>query len=304
MWGQALHDLSLSICITGAKAPPRHSAARQWLKLLQGAHTAPACFRLTQPPRGTQVTDPPGKELHRNPIQQQHCRKAAQSLRGQLHSGTGTAPVRLVVAHGFQWEAPAGGGNLLFFEGAPVQLWCAHLCWQKGKRGKDCSFISAMLVSRPRRGCSDCPNETCSAFHSPALNAGMEGLEVLCKYQKRKVTGQEHRLTAIWNQIIWVTEGKLPQEMAWIPDLWFCQNALHKRQSSWVTVARLSLSDKAISTAVSPQHLPVRCFFRFKTRIPAPQWCSEEMHLNDDCQHQCKCQHLPHSLKAFFHYQN
>lgn len=39
-------------------------------------------------------------------------------------------------------------------------------------------------------------------------------LEVPCKYQKRKVTGEEHRLTAIGNQIIWVTEGKLPQEMA------------------------------------------------------------------------------------------
>lgn len=152
-----------------------------------------------------------------------------------------------------------------------------HTCaGKKEKGGKDCSFVSAMMVSRPRRGVVTAQMRPVLLSVALPSMLGWKVLQVLRKYQKRKVTGQKHRLPAIWNPIICVTEGKLPQEMAQIPDLWFCQKVLHNRQSSWLTVARLSLSDKATSTAVSPQHLPVKC-----SHLKLSDLRPESLHHND-----------------------
>lgn len=273
--GQALQDLSLSISITGAKAPPREHCSHAETATPARSTSCPACFRGHHGEPGN--SDPPGKGLHRKPLQQQqHCRKAAQS------SGAATR---------WHWHSTseAGGGSWISVGGSyrrrkwappPPAVICTPVLAQR-KKGQRLQFHLSYDGLQTQERMQWLPRWDLFCFPWPCPECWDGRAEVLCKDQKRKVTGQEHRLTAIWNQIIWVTEGKLPQEMAWIPDLWFCQKVLHKRQSSWITVARLGLSDKATSTAVSPQHLPVTCFFtfktvRFKTRIPAPQWCSEE----------------------------
>lgn len=151
----------------------------QWLKLLQGAHIAPACcIRLIQLWGGIQ-----GALIHtrRNSTETPF----SSSTMWRLPRVWGCSSKLALAQHQWGWElphelhTPTGKGNVLFLDGAPPPADCLrsdlHIsAGKKEKGGKECSFISAMMVSRPRTGYSDCLNETCTAFCGLALNAGME----------------------------------------------------------------------------------------------------------------------------------
>lgn len=82
VWGQALQDLKLSICITSARAPPREHFAVT--KTPAKSTYCPCRLQADTAGKGNPSnSNPPEKKLHRNPIQ-----AAQSSLRVQLHTGT------------------------------------------------------------------------------------------------------------------------------------------------------------------------------------------------------------------------